>query len=108
MLEPIVQIWEDFYNLIVGGLSTGTELKLNNCNIFWTILVTTFTYMEFQLLNMISVMWIHMEIFSLMFETERKVKLDHQRCQYVNIYYIKPKYLLCFKDYDNIGFCLLL
>ena len=44
MLEPIVQIWEDFYNLIVGGLSTGTELKLNNCNIFWTILVTTYVY----------------------------------------------------------------
>ena len=42
MLKPIVKIWEDFYNLIVGGLST--ELKLNNCNLFWTILVTTYVY----------------------------------------------------------------
>ena len=51
--------------------------------------------MEFQLLNMISLMWIHiMEIFSLMFETERKVKLDHQICQNSSI---------CFKDY-NIDF----
>ena len=42
MLEPIVKIGEDFYHLIVGGLST--ELKLNNCNLFWTILVTTYVY----------------------------------------------------------------